>query len=129
MNATHIEVRWDKPFALPEVDIQKYTILIVNTSSENSSTINGQYSVSADTAYPIRHYISNGGDIAMECVYLRFIVTATNDAGASDPGSVTGGFPIGRQNCKFNCYLMLMGLLWISERNSLCSILYCMLIA
>ena len=96
VNATHIEVQWDKPFALPEVDVQKYTLSIINTSSENSSTINEQYNVSADTAYPIRHYINNGGNIAMECVCLRFIVTATNDAGTSEEGSVTGGFPIGR---------------------------------
>jgi hypothetical protein len=95
VNATHIEVQWDKPFALPEVDVQNYTVSIVNTSSENNPTINGLYIVSADTAYPIRHYISNGGDIARECVYLSFTVTATNDAGTSDAGSVTGGFPIG----------------------------------
>jgi hypothetical protein len=69
---------------------------IVEANSENSSTVNRLYNVSADTACPIRHYISNdGGIIARECVYLRFIVTATNDAGTGEAGSVTGGFPIG----------------------------------
>ena len=92
-------MQWDKPFALPEFDVQKYTLSIINTSSE---TTNGLYNVLADTAYPIRHYISNGGHLARECVYLRFIVTATNDAGTSDTGSVTGGFPIGRYNLKIN---------------------------
>ena len=95
MNATHIEVQWDKPFALPEFDVQNYTLLIANTSSENDSTINRLFHISADTAYPIRHYINNGGDIPKECVYLQFILTATNDAGTSDASSVAGGFPIG----------------------------------
>lgn len=95
MNATHIEVQWDKPFAFPEFDVQNYTLSIVNTSSENDTITN---ELSANTTYPIRHYISNGGDIPKECMYLRFIVTATSDAGTSDEGSVTGGFPIGVYN-------------------------------
>ena len=93
-------MQWDKPFAIPEFDVQNYALSIVNTTSENNSTKRGLYNISSDTAYPIRHYISNGGDIAKECMYLRFIVTATNDAGTSDAGSVTGGFPIGRHNLK-----------------------------
>lgn len=97
VNATHIEIKWDKPFALPEVDVQNYTLSIVNDSSENDTTITGLYHISADT---MRQYLSNGGDIARECVYLTFILTATNDAGISDPGSVTGGFPIGMYNIK-----------------------------
>ena len=95
VNATHIEVQWDKPFALPEFDVQYYTLSI---SFENDTTLNGPYNVSADIAYPIRHYIGNGRNIAKECVYLRFILTATSDAGTSDAGSVIGGFPIGRYN-------------------------------
>ena len=95
MNATHIEVQWDKPFALPEFDVQNYTLLISNANSENDSTISGLFHASADAVYPIRHYISNGGDIPKECVFLRFILTATNDAGTSNAGSVAGGFPIG----------------------------------
>ena len=96
MNATHIEVQWDKPFALPEFDVLNYTLSIVNIISENDTTINGPYDVSADTAYPIRHYFSNGGHIPEECVYQQFILTATNDVGTSDSGSVIGGFPIGK---------------------------------
>ena len=96
VNATHIEVQWDKPFALPDIDVQNYTLSIINASSENDTTISGLHHISADAAYPIKYYITNDGDIARECVYLRFIVTATNDAGTSNAGSVTGGFPIGR---------------------------------
>lgn len=100
VNATHIKVQWDKPFALPEFDVRKYTLLIVNTSSESGSPRSEPFSVSADTTYPIAHYISNGGDIPKECIYLNFSLTATNDAGRSDIGEVMGGFPIGKLNRK-----------------------------
>ena len=95
MNATHIEVRWDKPFALPEFDVRNYLLLTLNSSSESNSTRNETISVSADTTYPIRYYLSNRGDIPKECVYMNFLLTAINDAGRSDVGSVIGGFPIG----------------------------------
>ena len=96
VNTTHIKVQWDKPFALPEFDVQNYTLLIINATFKNNTAISGLFYVSADTAYPIRLYFSNGGDIPEECVYLRFILTATNDVGTSDAGSVIGGFPIGK---------------------------------
>ena len=96
VNATHIQVQWDKPFALPEFDVTHYMMLIVNTSSESDSPRNESFSVSANTTYPIRYYISNGGTIPKECMYVNFSLTAISDAGRSDIGSVTGGFPIGK---------------------------------
>ena len=95
MNATHIEVWWDKPFAFPEFDVRNYLLLILNSSSESNSTRNETISVSADTTYPIRYYLNNRGDIPKECVYMNFLLTAISDAGRSNVGSVTGGFPIG----------------------------------
>lgn len=100
VNATHIKVQWDKPFALPEFDVRNYTLLIVNTSSESGSPRNESFLVSADTNYPITYYSNNGGDIPKECAYLNFLLTATNDAGRSDVGKVMGGFPIGKLNLK-----------------------------
>ena len=91
MNATHIEVWWNKPFALSEFDVRNYVLLI----SESNSTRNETISVLADTTYPIRYYLNNRGDIPKECVYMNFLLTAINDAGRSDVGSVIGGFPIG----------------------------------
>jgi hypothetical protein len=96
VNATHIEVEWDKPFALPEFDVRNYTLSIVNTTSESNSTRNKTFPVSVDTTYPIRYHISNQGDIPKQCVHLNFLLTATNDAGRSDVDSVTGGFPVGK---------------------------------
>ena len=96
VNATHIEIQWDKPYTLPEFDVRNYTLSIVNSNSESDLPTSELFSVSAVTAYPIRHYISNGGDIPKECMYLMFNLTATSDAGTSDTGSVFGGFPIGK---------------------------------
>ena len=98
VNATHIEIEWDKPFALPEFDVLYYNLSIVNTSLENDTSSNELFIASESTGYPIRHYISNMGDIPKECVYLNFNLTATSDAGTSDPGSVSGGFPIGKSH-------------------------------
>ena len=96
MNATHIEVQWDKPFALPEFDVRSYTLLIANISSDGDTQSRSEhFPLSANTSYPIRYYISNGGDIPKECVYLNFTIIAISDAGTSDAGSTTGGFPIG----------------------------------
>ena len=95
VNATHIQVQWDKPFALSDFDIRQY-ILIVNTTSVNDSTRNETFYVSANTTYPITYYISNDGDIPKECVYINFLLAAINDAGKSNAGSAIGGFPIGK---------------------------------
>ena len=106
VNATYIQVQWDKPFSLPEFDVRQYILLIVNTSSGSDSTRYETFHVSANTTYPIRYYMSNGGDIPKECMYVKFLLTAINDAGTSDIGSVTGGFPIGK--LKFNPTLVTM---------------------
>jgi hypothetical protein len=71
-------------------------LFIVNTSSQSDQTRKEIFSVSADTTYPIRYHINNQGYIPKECVRLNFLLTATNDAGGSDVGSVVGGFPIGK---------------------------------
>ena len=96
VNATHIKVQWDKPFALPEYDVRNYTLLIGNTSSSTHVFQNQiLYNASEDTEYPIRHYINNGGIIPDDCVYLNFTLTASSDAGTSNAGLTTGGFAIG----------------------------------
>ena len=95
VNATHIKILWDKPFALPEFDVRNYTLSTLNTSSESSVLTSETRSVSQDTDYPISHYISNGGDIPLDCAYLNFSLTATSDAGTSTVGHVIGGFAIG----------------------------------
>ena len=89
VNATHIEVKWDKPYANPEFDIQSYTLTIINMRTNTTEV----HTYMADTTYPIRHLVNNGGDISNECHYVRFNVTATNVAGTSQTGSVVGSFP------------------------------------
>lgn len=95
VNATHIEVKWDKPFAFPGFDVQNYTLSIWNTSTRSPYSPNLIFPVSEDTEYPIRHYISNGGNIPDDCVYLNFTLTASSDVGTSSVGFTTGGFDIG----------------------------------
>ena len=53
------------------------------------------FSVSANTKYPIKHCISNEGNIPDKCLCLNFTLTASSDAGTSAVGFTTGGFAIG----------------------------------
>ena len=97
VNGTHIKVQWDKPFALPGFDVENYTLTTLNTSLErNTSTLTTEI-IDASTIkdYPVIYYISNGGTIPQNCIYLNFTLTATNDAGTSGEGFVSGGFAIG----------------------------------
>ena len=95
VNATHIEVQWDKPFTLPEFDVRNYTLSVWNTSSMSYVFPNEPFPVSQETEYPIRHYISNEGNIPNDCVYLNFTLIASSEAGISNIGFITGGFAIG----------------------------------
>ena len=95
MNATHIEVQWEKPFALPEFDVRNYTLSIWNTSSNSHVQPNQLVPVSTNTEYPVSYRISNEGNIPDNCVYLNFTLTASSDAGTSAAGFTTGGFAIG----------------------------------
>ena len=65
------------------------------TSYDNSSETTKHVQVSQSQEYPIVHYISNGGHIPQECVHMNFTLIATNEAGSSNQGFATGGFPIG----------------------------------
>ena len=108
VNATHIEVQWDKPFTLPQFDVRNFTLSIWNASFSDYGFLNHQqllFSVSESTEYPIRHYISNEGSIPSDCVYLNFTLTASNDVGISSDGFTIGGFAIGNFNAQsYNYY-------------------------
>ena len=91
VDATHIEVKWDKPFS--GVDIQYYTLTIINMEDDSKEVYT--YPGSGDTSYPVKHYQSTKGHIQSKCNYLQFNLTATSAAGTSDTGSVIGSFPIG----------------------------------
>ena len=39
VNATHIKVQWDIPFALPKYDVRNYTLLIGNINTSSSTHI------------------------------------------------------------------------------------------
>ena len=89
VNATHIEVFWGKPYAYPGFDIQSYTLTIINMSIDTTEV----HTYTADTTYPIRHYVNNVGDNHNKCHTLQFNLIATNAVGNSHTGSVVGGFP------------------------------------
>ena len=65
------------------------------TIRSEDSQLSNEFEVTPESMYPIVHYISNGGNIPQECVHMNFTLTATNEAGTSDEGYATGGFPIG----------------------------------
>ena len=56
---------------------------------------NEMFPVTQETEYPIRHYISNEGNIPNDCVYINFTLIASSEAGTSSIGFITGGFAIG----------------------------------
>ena len=95
VNAMHIKVEWDKPFVCPEFDIRNYTLH--TSSGRNRTTTTDTLYASSDTNYSesMIHYISNGGVIPQECIYMNFTLIATNDVGSSTEGFATGGFAIG----------------------------------
>ena len=92
VNATHIEVKWDKPYANPEFDIQYYNLTIINMEDDSREV----YTVIPESTYPMRYYVDNGGVIPKRCEHLQFNVTATNPAGTSPTGSIVGGFAVGK---------------------------------
>ena len=94
VNATHIKVQWDKPYSLPGFDVKNFTL----TTRSEDSQLSNKFEVTPESVYPIVHYISNGGNIPQECFHMNFTLTATNEAGTSDEGFATGGFPIGTYN-------------------------------
>ena len=94
MNATHIKVQWDKPFALPEFDVKSYTLSTLNTTSGTGVPTTETVNVTSGEG-PYIHYMSNGGIIPRDCFDLNFTLTAANDIGTSDEGFTSGGFPIG----------------------------------
>ena len=110
VNATHIEVHWDKPFTLPQFDVRNFTLSIWNTSFSDYGFLNHQqllFSVSENTEYPIRHYISNEGNIPSDCVYLNFTLTASNGVGISNVRFTIGGFAIGNNIILWSMVLYL----------------------
>ena len=70
VNATHIEVEWDKSFALteydvrnylfalPEYDVRNYTLLIINTISTSHVFLNQSQVLYTVSEYPTRHSIN-----------------------------------------------------------------------
>ena len=92
VNYSHIEVKWNKPYAHPDFDVENYTLTITYLEDDGRSEV---YTISADTDYPIRYSLYNEGVIPKKCEDIQFSVTATNAAGISEAGVVVGGFPIG----------------------------------
>lgn len=98
INATAVQVSWERPFSMKQFDIHNYTVRIRN--STNGKVSEEVILADNDQTYsqpsPVISYImNNNGDIPHDCHELQFNVTASNAVGESNEGYVSGGFPIG----------------------------------
>ena len=103
MNATTIEVKWNKPYAHPKYDVTSYTLSIWNTSSK-SYVLEDEIFLANEA---VEYYVTKDGSKPDVCHYLEFRLTASNEAGTSNVGLITGSFPIGKINLVQSCICIL----------------------
>lgn len=89
--ASQLEIRWEIPYSPDNYTVESYDIEVVNqTSGDMLITVMGQN----ETSHII---VLEGIDQVTSCHLLVISVTAVSVVGESEPGIVTGGFPIGKQ--------------------------------
>ena len=96
VDATKIEVKWNKPFSFQKFNVTNYTLSIWNTSSNFYVVKDENFLVNENTDYPIRYYLTKEENISDVCHYLEFRLIASNDIGNSTVGQTTGSFPISK---------------------------------
>ena len=98
--ASQLEIRWEIPYSPENYTVESYNIEVVNETSGNV-ILNVMHQ--NETSHGI---ILEGVEQVMSCHLLTVSVTAVSTVGESEPGLVTGGFPIGEQK------LMLLGAMY-----------------
>jgi hypothetical protein len=89
--ASRLEIRWEIPYSPDNYTVESYNIEVVNETS-------GDVLVSVMQQNETSHGIAlEEVEQLMSCHLLKVSVTAVSFVGESEPGSVTGGFPIGEQ--------------------------------
>ena len=78
-----------------------YSIQIHNrvTGEMMNWTMNATSAGSIVTSPITFNYSTPRGEVVQQCEELVFTVRAANSIGQSEPGEVTGGFPIGNNMC------------------------------
>ena len=85
-----LRVEWNIPYSNENFAVDNYTVQIVNASS---GVIIEKVMEISNTSHLL---ILHSGDQAFSCHLLMVSVSAVSEAGESMPGTVSGGFPIGK---------------------------------
>lgn len=89
--ASQLEIQWEAPYSPDNYTVESYNIEVVNqTSGEVLVNVMQQN----ETSHGI---ILDGIEQVMSCHLLTTSITAVSVVGESEPGIVTGGFPIGEE--------------------------------
>lgn len=91
-------IQWEIPYSNENFPVENYTIQAVNASS-GASLIN--ITQQSNTSHLLT---LDKRDQVSSCDLLIFNVSAVSTAGASLPGSVSGGFPIGKKYKAIHVY-------------------------
>ena len=90
VNWSAIQLSWDAPFSMSVFPILKYT---VNTTN---ATTGEQVQIDIEPLSNEGHIAHTIQETPKNCHQLQFEVFAINSVGASAPGTVSGGFPVGK---------------------------------
>jgi hypothetical protein len=87
--ASRLEIRWEIPYSPDNYTVESYNIEVVNETSGNVIVSVMQQN---ETSHGI---LLEEVEQLMSCHFLTVSVTEVSAVGESEPGFVTGGFPIG----------------------------------
>ena len=90
VNWSAIQLSWDAPFSMNVFPILKYT---VNTTN---ATTGEQVQIDIEPVSNEGHIVHTIQETPKNCHQLQFEVFSINSVGASAPGTVSGGFPVGK---------------------------------
>ena len=82
-----MQLSWSAPYTAEAYPIEKYTVNITNTTTEETSRVDVYPSDGSET-YTIQ-------DSPSDCHTLEFEVMAVSGAGTSTAGTASAGFPVG----------------------------------
>ena len=88
-----LDIHWEIPYSNEEYPVESYNIQIVNTSSEDV--------LDSVLEYNETNYQYSFEDEVRYCQIIIVNITAVGALGPSVPGSVSRGFPIGKNFCIF----------------------------
>ena len=88
--ASQLEIQWEVPYSPDNFTVESYNIEVVNGTSGD---VLHDFMQQNETSHRL---ILDGIDQITSCHLLTVSVTAVSMVGESEPGMVSGGFPIGK---------------------------------